>query len=58
MIHSIKKLIKKMIPFYMSYARSRKSTIHNQTYFGYVLFRLSERCNRGGGIFPFTLPVQ
>ena len=48
MIYFIKTWIKKMIPFYMSYARSRKSTIHNQTYFGYVLFRLSGRCNRGG----------
>lgn len=44
----IKQLIKKLIPFYTAYSRSTKSTIHNQSYWSYVLFRLSGRCNRGG----------
>ena len=44
----IKPLIKKLIPFYAPYSRSTKSTIHNQSYWSYVLFRLSGRCNRGG----------
>ncbi len=48
MIHFIKTLIKKVIPFYTPYAKSRKSTIHNQTFFEYVIFRLTGRCNRGG----------
>lgn len=48
MINSIKSFVKKMIPFYISYIKSRKSTIHNQTYFGYVLFRLTGKCNQGG----------
>ena len=43
----IKQLIKKLIPFYTAYSRSTKSTIHNQSYWSYVLFRLSGRCNRG-----------
>ena len=44
----IKQFIKKLIPFYTAYSRSTKSTIHNQSYWSYVLFRLSGRCNRGG----------
>ena len=47
----IKRFIKKLIPFYTAYSRSTKSTIHNQSYWSYVLFRLSGRCN-GGGYFP------
>lgn len=46
----IKQFIKKLIPFYTAYSRSTKSTIHNQSYWSYVLFRLSGRCN--GGYFP------
>ena len=48
MISSIKSLIKNLIPFYNSYVKSRQSTIHNQAYWGYVSFRLSGRCSRGG----------
>lgn len=48
MISSIKSLIKNLIPFYNSYVKSRQSTIHNQTYWGYVSFRLSGCCSRGG----------
>lgn len=44
----IKHFIKKLIPFYTAYSRSTKSTIHNQSYWSYVLFRLSGRCSRGG----------
>ncbi len=44
----IKRFIKKLIPFYTAYSRSTKSTIHNQSYWSYVLFRLSGRCSRGG----------
>ena len=47
----IKRFIKKLIPFYTAYSISTKSTIHNQSYWSYVLFRLSGRCN-GGGYFP------
>ena len=54
----IKQFIKKLIPFYTAYSRSTKSTIHNQSYWSYVLFRLSGRCNGGGDISPFILPVQ
>ena len=53
----IKQFIKKLIPFYTAYSRSTKSTIHNQSYWGYVLFRLSGRCNRGG-ISRYILPAQ
>lgn len=48
MISSIKSLIKNIIPFYNAYVKSTKSTIHNQSYWGYIMFRLSGRCNRGG----------
>ena len=44
----IKHFIKKLIPFYTAYFRSTKSTIHNQSYWGYVKFILTGRCNRGG----------
>lgn len=44
----IKRFIKKLIPFYTAYSRSTKSTIHNQSYWSCVLFRLSGRCSRGG----------
>ena len=47
----IKQFIKKLIPFYTAYSRSTKSTIHNQSYWSYVKFRLSGKCN-GGGYFP------
>lgn len=47
----IKHFLKKLIPFYTAYSRSTKSTIHNQSYWSYVLFRLTGRCN-GGGYFP------
>lgn len=50
MISSIKSLIKNLIPFYNSYVKSRQSTIHNQTYWGYVSYRLSGYCSRG--VFP------
>ena len=52
MISSIKSLIKNIIPFYNAYVKSTKSTIHNQSYWGYVMFRLSGRCNSGGGYYP------
>lgn len=48
----IKQFIKKLIPFYTAYSRSTKSTIHNQSYWSYVLFRLSGRWAIGGGYFP------
>ena len=48
----IKRFIKKLIPFYTAYSRSTKSTIHNQSYWSYVLFRLSGRCSLGGGYYP------
>lgn len=47
----IKRFIKKLIPFYTAYSRSTKSTIHNQSYWSYVKFRLFGKCN-GGGYFP------
>lgn len=47
----IKRFIKKLIPFYTAYSRSTKSTIHNQSYWSYVQFRLSGKCN-GGGYYP------
>lgn len=46
----LKQIIKTIIPFYSSYINSLKSTIHNQSYFGYVMFRLSGSC--GGGYYP------
>lgn len=45
----LKQIIKTIIPFYSSYINSLKSTIHNQSYFGYVMFRLSGSC---GGYYP------
>ena len=53
----IKQFIKKLIPFYTAYSRSTKSTIHNQSYWSYVKFRLFGKCN-GGGISRFTQRVQ
>ena len=47
----LKQIIKTIIPFYSSYINSLKSTIHNQSYFGYVIFRLSGSCG-GGGYYP------
>lgn len=61
MISSIKSLIKNLIPFYNSYVKSRQSTIHNQTYWGYVSFRLSGCCSRGGiprSIVPVRYPIS
>lgn len=46
----IKTILKRLIPFYTAYSRSTKSTIHNQSYWSYVRFRLSGRC--GGGYYP------
>lgn len=46
----LKQIIKTIIPFYSSYINSLKSTIHNQSYFGYVIFRLSGSCE--GGYYP------
>lgn len=46
----LKQIIKTIIPFYSSYINSLKSTIHNQSYFGYVIFRLSGSC--GGRCYP------
>lgn len=54
----IKHFIKKLIPFYTAYFRSTKSTIHNQSYWGYVKFKLTGKCNKMGGIFRYILPVQ
>lgn len=53
----IKRFIKKLIPFYTAYSRSTKSTIHNQSYWGYVRFRLTGKCN-GGGIIQSIQHVQ
>lgn len=47
----LKQIIKTIIPFYSSYINSLKSTIHNQSYFGYVIFRLSGSCG-GVGYYP------
>ena len=61
MISSIKSLIKNLIPFYNSYVKSRQSTIHNQTYWGYVSFRLLGCCSLGGisrSIVPVRYPIS
>lgn len=50
-MNPIKKIIKSIIPFYSSYTKSSRSTIHNQTYWSYVRFRLSGSCS-GGGYYP------
>lgn len=50
----IKHFIKKLIPFYTAYFRSTKSTIHNQSYWGYVKFKLTGKCNKMGGVFSDT----
>lgn len=49
---SIKEIIKSIIPFYRSYEKSLRSSIHNQSYFNYVRFRLTRSCASGGGYFP------
>ena len=46
----LKQIIKTIIPFYSSDINSLKSTIHNQSCFGYVIFRLSGSC--GGRCYP------
>ena len=47
----IKSILKRLIPFYSSYQKSASTTIHNQSYRGYVRFRLTGKCN-GGGYYP------
>lgn len=44
----IKAIVKRLIPFYSSYIKSASSSIHNQSYFNYVKFRITGICNRGG----------
>lgn len=46
----IKAIVKRLIPFYSSYIKSASSSIHNQSYFNYVKFRITGICNRGGTI--------
>ena len=43
----IKSLVQRLIPFYLSYKRSVSTPIHNQSYWGYVRFRLTGKCNGG-----------
>lgn len=50
-ISFIKSIVKGCFPFYNSYIKSVQSGIHNQTYFGYIIYRISGRCN-GGGYYP------
>ena len=47
----IKSVIQRMIPFYSSYKKSVSTQIHNQSYWGYVRFRLTGKC-KGGGYYP------
>lgn len=44
----IKSLVQRFIPFYLSYKRSVSTPIHNQSYWGYVRFRLTGKCKWGG----------
>lgn len=48
----IKRIIKALIPFYLAYARSASSTIHNQSYLNYLRFRLTGSCGKGGEYYP------
>ncbi len=52
-ISFIKSIVKGCFPFYNSYIKSVQSGIHNQSYFGYIIYRISGRCN-GGGITQYT----
>ena len=51
------RLIKALIPYYLAYSKSVKSGIHNQSYWNYVKFRISGKCNKWGGIFQSILHV-
>lgn len=51
-MNSIKRSIKVLIPFYLSYIKSLKSGIHNQSYLNYVRFRLTGYCGKMGGYYP------
>lgn len=51
-IESAKCLIKRMIPFYMAYKKSKSTTISNQTFLGFVRFKLTGRCDNYGGYYP------
>lgn len=42
------RLIKALIPYYLAYSKSVKSGIHNQSYWNYVKFRISGKCNKWG----------
>lgn len=44
----IKSLVQRFIPFYLSYKRLVNTPIHNQSYWGYVRFRLTGKCKWGG----------
>lgn len=46
----IKSIVKRLIPFYSSYIKSANSSIHNQSYFSYVKFRITGSCS--GGYYP------
>jgi len=48
----IKRILKKLIPFYTSYLKSASSSVHNQSYFNYVMFRLTGKCGKLGGYYP------
>lgn len=48
----IKRIIKVLIPFYSSYVKSVSSGVHNQSYYTYVMFRLTGKCGRYGGYYP------
>lgn len=48
----IKNFIKRLVPFYYSYIKSVNTGIHNQSYWNYVLFRLTGRCSKWGGYYP------
>lgn len=48
---SIKDFAKRIIPFYRSYAKSLRSGIHNQSYFGYLYFKFFGHC-KGGTYYP------
>lgn len=51
-MNQIKKILKRLIPFYTSYLKSASSGVHNQSFCNYVIFRLTGKCNKYGGYYP------
>lgn len=56
--YNLENFLRRLIPFYASYIKSVSSGIHNQSYWNYIRFRLTGKCNKMGGVFPDTFNLH